>query len=287
VVVGLVAVCLVLFTAYFRESASGPLHGLQDAAGAVVAPVESVTAKAVRPFQDAWDWTTSLVHARDRAAGLQDDVERLTAALARTTWNAEELARLKGIAGVMAGRLPAGYRPVGASVIGKSPSNWYSTATLDVGTSDGVIRYSPVVAAWAAGQPGALVGTITSARGHTSVVTFITDPGTIVGATVTGAKNPPGLLHASTSGQLRLDRIPREFKVEKNAYVVTAGFSQNNLPSPYPPGLFVGQVENVGTQEVDSFYSIQVAPLSDVRTLTDVVVLAPTTAAALRRARGR
>jgi rod shape-determining protein MreC len=286
VIAGLVIVCLGVFTIYFRESASGPLHGLQDAVGSAVSPVESVTARAVRPFQDAWDWTTGLVDARDRAAQLQRDVDRLRAALATNTYDAEQLARLRGITGILSDDLPAGYRPVTASVIAKSPSNWYSRATIDAGTADGVIRYSPVLASWAQGKPGALAGIVTSASRHRSVVTFVTDPSTVVGATVTGAKNPPGILHASTSGQLSLERIPREFKVERNAFVVTAGFSQNTLPSPYPPGLLIGQVAGVGKQEVDSFYSIQVSPLVEVRSLAEVVVLAPKSAAALRRARG-
>ena len=284
VIATLVAICLVLFTVYFRESAGGALHSAQDAAGGVLSPVESVAVRAVRPFQDAWGWTTGLVNARDRAASLERENVRLRGLYVNNQAQAEELARLRGITKILDGDIPAGYRPVAASIINKSPNNWYARARLDAGRNQGIIVNSPVLAG--ADRGAALVGVISSVTGGSSVVTFITDSSTVVGATVLGAGNPPGILQATTDGQLQLNKVPREYKVANNAFVVTAGFSASTLPSVYPPGLFVGQVEGVGSREVDAYYTIQVAPLVDVRSLADVVVLAPKSAEALRRAHG-
>jgi rod shape-determining protein MreC len=284
VIAALIAVCLLLMTVYFRESTGGTLHGVQDAAGGVLSPVESVAVKAVRPFQDAWGWTTGLVDARNRAEDLERENVRLRGLIVDNKAQAEELARLRALTGVMDGDLPRGYRALAASVLNKSPNNWYSRGRLDVGRNQGVMVNSPVVSS--ADRGAALVGVITSVTAGSSVVTFITDSRTVVGATVLGAGNPPGILQATTDGQLRLDKVPREYKVEKDDIVVTAGFSADNLPSVYPPNLFVGQVEGVGKREVDAYYTIQVAPLVDVRSLADVVVLTPRSAEAKRRARG-
>ena len=77
VIAALVIVCLAIFTGYFRESTSGPLHGAQSATASVVAPVQEVATKAVKPFRDAWGWANSLKDARDRASALQTEVEGL------------------------------------------------------------------------------------------------------------------------------------------------------------------------------------------------------------------
>jgi rod shape-determining protein MreC len=283
VLAGLVVLCVVLFTAYFRESSGGALHDVQDAAGAAVAPLQSVANKAIEPFQDAWDWTAGLVDARDRAADLERQNQALRGRIADERFQAEELQRLRRLTGLH--DLPTGYRRVYAGVIQRSPvANWYPRATLDVGTSSGVVENSPVVAAGYRGA--ALVGVITSARSGSSVVTFITDPRTEIGATVQGAGNPPGILRASTSGELQLENVPSAYRVDAGDFVITAGFG-GRLLSVYPRGLPIGQVASVGGRDTDQFWTIQVSPLADVRSLDSMVALAPVSAQAKRRAAGR
>jgi rod shape-determining protein MreC len=283
VLAGLVAVCLIVFSLYFRESGSGPLHSAQDAAGAVVAPAQAVASRAVEPFQDAWSWVTGLVDARQDNSRLAAENVGLRTQIINQVQLAEENARLKAMLGIQ-DDVPSGYRPVNASVIGRSPSSWYALARLDVGLDDGVVVNSPVVAG--SDRGAALVGVVTAATGSTSRVAFITDSGTRVGAVVQGSGNAPGVLRATTSGQLLLENVPREFRIPPDGVVVTAGFSGVREPSVYPSGIPIGQVRGVGSREVDVYQTIQVTPFVDVRTVSGVVVLAPVSAAARRRASG-
>jgi rod shape-determining protein MreC len=284
VIGGLVVLCLIVFTVYFREGPGGPMHGAQRMAGSTVAPLQAVGSRVVQPFVDAWGWVTGLVDARGENARLKDENAALRAQVLSATDQTAEVARLRGLLRVT-GALPGGYRPVVASVVGRSPTNWYSRARLDAGTSDGVVVNSPVVAAASPGS--ALVGVITQASRGSSVVTFITDSSVRVGATVDGSGGALGVLRPTVAGQLMLDGVPREFRVRDGAVVRTAGFAADmRLPSVFPRGIPVGQVAGAGSRDVDTFQTIQVSPFVDVRTLASVAVLAPQSAAARRRAAG-
>lgn len=281
---GLVAVCLIIFTVYFREGGEGPAHGTQVLAGSVAAPLQSIGSRAVQPFRDGWDWVTGLVDARGENERLREENAALRAQVLAGTDQAAEVARLRALLGIT-DDVPGGYQPVVASIVGRSPTNWYSRARIGAGTNDGVVVNSPVVAAAAPGS--ALVGVVTSASIGSSVVTFITDSSIRVGATVDGSGGALGVLRPSVGGQLMMDGVPREFRVRDGAVVRTAGFvADMRLPSVFPRGIPVGKVAGAGSQAVDTFQTIQVTPFVDVRALSSVAVLTPRSAAAKRRAEG-
>lgn len=282
-IVGLVIVCLALFTLYFRESSSGPLHGIQDATGGAVAPLQEGASAAVAPLRDGWSWLRETRDARSRAADLEAENADLRAQLVEAQAVAERAAAEAGLdtAGL---DFTQDYARLEADVIGLSPTNWYSTGKLSVGRDDGAVVNSPVIAPTEEGS--ALVGVIIASQGGSSKVQFITDSRTQVGATVLGAGAPPGILRATTSGQLSLDGVPRDFGVREGQVAVTAGFSDTKLPSVYPPDIPIGQISGVGKQEADVEQTIQVTPFVDPRTLRTVIVLAPVSAKAKRRATG-
>lgn len=282
-IVGLALACLALFTLYFRESDSGPLHSVQDAAGGVVAPIQTVAARAIEPGQDAWTWARDTNAARSRAADLEKENAKLRSELVAARAGADRADATRGIA-TAGSAFTRDYERVPARVIAKSEPAWYERSRIDVGTSDGVVVNSPVIAP--AGGGAALIGVVTAARSSSSDVTYITDPQSRVGAIVVGADNQPGILEATTSGQLKLEGVARDAAVEEGQFVVTGGFSSFELPSVYPPDLQIGQVTGVGSQETDIEQSIQVTPFVDTRTLREVVALAPTSTRALRRAQG-
>lgn len=279
----LVIACLSLFTAYFREPESGSLHTVQAGAGGLVAPLESITDRAVQPFRDGWGWMTDLVDARDRAERLEKEVVELRAALVEDASKEGELERLRRLTG-FADELAKGYRRVPARIHGRSPLNLYGRARLSVGTDDGVVNNSIVVTG--DGARGALVGYVIRAQSESSVVSFITDPRTGVGVRVQGSNNAPAILSATYDGNLQLENVPADYPLKDGAAVETSGFSSPNLPSIYPSGIPVGQVYQFSHMESEVYQRVQVNPFADVRSLSEVIVLTPQSVEARRRAAG-
>ena len=284
---GLVAALAILafglFTGYFREGPGGVLHDTQDAVGGLVAPVQGVAVAAIEPFQDGWNWFSELRGARERAAALEAEVRELRLQAIQDRVRAQEASDLAALEEAGVG-LEDDYDRVLASVDGRSPSVWYQSARIDRGSADGIMRNSPVISASDAGNT--LVGIVTSVRPHSANVRFITDGTTGVGAYVPDAGPLSGLVTSPNPGQLRLTGVPREAAVEEGQVVMTAGFSSMSLPSVYPRGLAIGVISSVGSRDVDAEKSVQVEPLVDPREEHRLVVLAPTSDEAIRRARG-
>lgn len=280
----MVVVCLGLLTVYLRESEGGSLHDVQSVSRQLVQPVQSVTARAVEPVRDAWDWTTGLASARADARRLAAENERLTAQLVAGQVRAEEVEALRKLAGVEVDSIE-GYRPLPVRVTGRSPTAWDRRGQVPVGADDGVLLQSPVIAPDDDGA-GALIGQVTSVGANSSVITFITEPRSRVGATLLESGSPLGLLSATASGELRLAGVSREAAVEVGEVVVTGGFDNIGLPPVYPPGIPIGQITAVGPIESDEYAALQVRPFADPKSARYVIVLAPDSEAARRRAEG-
>ena len=86
---------------------------------------------------------------------------------------------------------PKGVTLVTARVVARSTSAWYSTATINAGSSDGVQVYDPVVN----GQ--GLVGRVTTVNANSAQVMLVTDQQSSVDAMIEPAM-PPATPRASS-----------------------------------------------------------------------------------------
>jgi rod shape-determining protein MreC len=80
----------------------------------------------------------------------------------------------------------------------------------------------------------------------------------------------------SDPSALILDRVGKDAMVNEGDLVITAGWKSGDLESLYPRGIPIGTVESVGQQDVDLYKRIQITPLVNFDSLSDVVVLVPT-----------
>lgn len=282
IIASLIILCLALFSGYFRESSTGPLHGAQSSAAGVMAPVQKITSRAMEPFRDGWNYLASWKDARDRADQLQAQVEELRAREVESLIRDDEYRQMEAAAGV--GDEVSGYRATRARIYARSQTAWDRTASINIGRSKGVVANSPVMAGSRRGD--ALVGVVVRARSNEADVAFITDRRTQVGAHIQGVASSQGLLQRLVPGQLRMSGVSRSAKVEEGQRVLTAGWNRAGLRSIYPRNLLVGVVTGAGSQEVDSRQTIQVTPLINPDDLVYVTVLVPESDEALRRAQG-
>src|SRR5690349_12954712 len=77
VLAGLVALSLVLLTAYFGESASGGLHSIQRGAMQVLGPIQEGASRALKPFRDLFGWVGDTIDAKQERDDLVAERDKL------------------------------------------------------------------------------------------------------------------------------------------------------------------------------------------------------------------
>ncbi len=264
-----IGLSVVMLTAYFGESAGGVFHTLQRGAQEALAPFETGTDRALKPFRDLFGWFGDTIDAKDENERLQGEVEALRKRLAEADTATRDASQLRGL--VKLGRqdgFPQGTDPLAARVIAHSPTIWYSTVKIDKGSGDGVEENQPVIAA------GGLVGKVTRVTGGTSEVTLITDASSAVSAQVmpNGAN---GIVKPELGKpeDLLLDFIQKGRRVTKGTTVVTSGFRSSEVESRFPRGIPIGRVSRVDLDEVELYQRVHVQPFADLRRIDFVQVL--------------
>jgi len=153
------------------------------------------------------------------------------------------------------------YQYVGASVIGRDPSPFVKYIHINRGSDDGLRRGMPVVT-----QQG-LVGRVAQITASAALVQLITDPGTVLNVRLE-PERVEAVLTGSITGDVGLDFIPQDAKVEPGELVLTSGLGGN-----YPPNILIGQVTSVRSQDYDLFQSASLQPVVDFTDLEIVLVI--------------
>jgi len=261
----LVVLSLLLLTAYFGEAPSGHLHGVQRAFLTIVSPIQDGANKALKPVRDAFDWFGETLHAksqRDQAVKQEGKLRRELVADQAEKRSYKELLALYHLNQLGVGE----YRPVVATVVGKSPNIWYSTVTIDKGSADGIHLNDPVV------NGEGLVGKVAEVAPDAAQIDLITDSTMGVSARI-GTSNATGIVQPKVGApsELLLQYLPANTPANKGEYVVTSGTVASSDESLYPPGIPIGQV--TGTDEESAYKAVTVHPLANLHNLDSVEVL--------------
>jgi rod shape-determining protein MreC len=264
VLVLLVVLSLLLLTAYFGEAPSGRLHGVQRAFLTVVSPIQDGANKALKPVRDLFGWFGDALHAK----GQRDQLRRQNDILRREVVadQAEKRSYRQLISLYHLDQLGVNdYHPVTATVFGKSPNIWYSTVTIDKGSSAGVRVNDPVI------NGEGLVGKVVQVASDAAQVDLITDSSVGVSARV-GTSNATGIVQPKVGdpNDLLLQYLPANSQVNNGEYVVTSGTVSPD-DSLYPPGIVIGQVTSVN--EESAYRSVNVHPTANLHNLDVVQVL--------------
>jgi len=162
----------------------------------------------------------------------------------------------------------AAFALVPAHVIGRSPSNWWSTVVIDKGSNDFVQREMPVV------TPDGLVGKVVNVDERSAIVLLVSDENCRVAATVEGTKEQ-GIVRVEVRGQrtsnnirpaMTLNFLSRYAPLQPGQKVLTSGAG-----SVYPPGILIGQIVEFKPRQLDGVAVIE--PTVDIAALADVFVI--------------
>ena len=268
----LVAISLILLTAYFGESPNSPLHNVQRGIVEVLSPVQQGASTVLSPVKDVAGWFSDTLNAKSERDKLRTEVATLTKQLDYYQQKAILSNQLARQVGLDQSNSISSYQPVTADVIGRDPTLWYQTITIDKGSDDGVGYDDPVTG------DGALVGKVTTVDATVSIVTLITDHTYGVAAEVLDSGGDTGVLVPDVGypNQMLLQQLPSHAPVQAGQQVVTAGFTDPADPalaSLYPPGIPIGQVSNANENELLTNKQVTVTPAANLRHLSVVQVL--------------
>ena len=281
---------LALFTVFVKEGdceqggECGPLHTVQLGAAEVLQPVRSVFATVFSPITSTGERIMGAFdNSREQELERQlRETEELAAQASRLERENAELREL-----LEGQRSAYEYGPL-ARVVAPVGDQFTQRIIINVGTRDGVEANMPVVI----GQ-STLVGRTTEVSRHTAQVMLITDQMFAAGVRIippakfdpsSGEIGPAvtdentsygqGLLGTDLEGYLGVDLVSTSARADEDDYIVTSGRA-GDKELLFPPGLYVGKVESVSSQDIDQFKKIVVEPamspqdLEEVRVITD------------------
>jgi rod shape-determining protein MreC len=271
VLVALIVISLILISISFSESESGPVHSAQSAVSSVLSPIEEGATRALKPARDLVNWFDETFDARGENEELQAQVEELRrrAVAAESALNENQQLRDAVDLETKLG-IDAGFDPVTARVIERSPSVWWSTVGIDKGSSAGVELNDPVITG------DGLVGRISDVQAGSAVVEMITDHRSAVSARAV-PDGPQGMVEPEVGDpdDLLLDFIEGSERVKEGVTLITAGWwnEEMGIASAYPPGIPIGEVTETIAGEQETFQQVHVRPFANIRELDLVQVL--------------
>jgi rod shape-determining protein MreC len=262
----LVALSLILLTAYFGEATLGPLHSVQRGFLTVVAPIQDGANKALKPVRDLFSSIDEVFHAKGQNAELRKQVENLRREVIADRIDRQSYGQLLSMFHLDGELSISDYQPVTATVVSQTPNLWYSTVLIDKGSSAGIQLDDPVI------NGEGLVGKVTDVVADGAQVTLITDSTMGVSARL-GASSATGIVRPKVGdpNDLLLEYLPTNTPALKGEYVYTSGTVAPPDDSLYPRGIPIGQVTS--EDEESAYKAVNVHPLAALRNLDVVQVL--------------
>jgi len=158
------------------------------------------------------------------------------------------------------------YTKIGARIISRDASNWYSSFVIDKGTEDGIQVNCNVIAG------SGLVGRVTEAGpNHAKVVSIISDGINTSGMVLASGDNliVTGNLETMKDGKIEYSQlIDSRNKVTVGDKVVTS-----NISDQYLPGLLIGYISSISTDSNNLTKSGYFTPVVDFEHLNEVLVI--------------
>ncbi len=238
--------------------------------GGYLGPIQDV---ALPPLAAAQDWVSQryftirdLVNSPRDVATLQTRISELegeNAQLRDQIISLEEQAAEAEVLGALLNyaRTRPESRYLSTNVIGLDPSPFVRSINIGAGSDRGVLHGMPVV------TDDGLVGRVTEVTASTSRVQLITDPASAVNVQLQGSR-ADGLLAAQPNGELWVELIDQNAKVEPGEIVLTSG-----LGGAFPADIPVGHVVSVRRRDFELFQRAVIQPTVNFDDLEIVLLI--------------
>ena len=190
----------------------------------------------------------------------RETIDLLQSRVVRTREFQKENERLRELLG-FAEKKELRFMPV--ELIGKDATNWFSMATIDKGSRDGIEKNLCVV------TDSGVVGRVLSVEPLTARVLLLSDSNSRIGAVVQRTR-AQGVVQGDDKGGCIMKFLDPMANVERGDLVVTSGDSLI-----FPKGLAIGEVTSVEQGGGELLKWIEVKPSARLSRLEEAVVILP------------
>mgnify|MGYP002649660466 CR=1 FL=1 len=264
ILLAVVFFCVVLTaTSFFTDKLITPLR---NAFSYIVVPIQNGINSIGSVLVDNDNKKKTIEELQAQNKELESELESLKTENEALKGDEDELSTLRNFYS-MESQL-ASYTKVGARVIGTTSTNWNQSFTIDQGSKNGIKVDMNVI------TDKGLVGIVTEVYDSYSVVTTMIADNSNVSAMDERTKDlciVEGDITLMDSGIVKLSRIKTNAQMQSGDKVVTS-----NISSKYLPGLLVGYVKDITTDDSGLSKSGNLIPAADFDHLTDVIVITTT-----------
>lgn len=233
--------------------------------------VERMLAGALRPFQkatssvtgffvDSWQFLGDIRDVYKDNKQLLADLERFAGIDLRMLEVMQENRRLRDL---LEFEKSVEYDLVPAQVIGRNPSNWFHTLTIDKGSCNGIKMDMPVV------TNKGLVGKIVKVEPSHAQVQLLISASSGISAIVQRTRDNGVLIGLSTPrGYARITRLDQYADLKEGDVIISSP-----LTGIYPKGLVIGRVVEIVNDPITLERSGLVRPEVDFDRLEEVLII--------------
>lgn len=254
----LAAAALVLLTLQVRlpeRRALGPVGSLLLA---WLGPAQGALSRVGDAGARVWRLYSEIGRLRVENTRLREQIERLSEETVRLREQAQATQRLERL---LEFRRSVPGRAIGARVIGRGGTHWFSVILVDRGARDGV-RYNDTVVG-----VGGLVGRVLTVSHSTAQVLLITDPRSSVGVVLQQSRES-GVVEGRGGPLLHLKYLSRAREIAVGEDVLTSGQA-----GVFPRGLLVGTVTRLVREQGALYQEATVRPAAGLAHIEEVLIL--------------
>lgn len=259
IVLSIISIVLIGITS-FNDSIISPLR---QAVGIVLLPVQAGVNTAGRAIYDNIEEQRKLHSAIVENNELNKKINELTEENTKLMADNGELTRLREL--YKLDQSYSDYEKIGARVVAKDSTNWFSTFTIDKGGNDGIAVDMNVIGY------GGLIGIVTDVGPNYANVRSIIDDISRVSAMSlrSGALcRADGNLELYSEGRLILKDIKADADVAEGDMIVTS-----NVSTKYLPNILIGYARDIKEDSSRLTKSGYVIPVVSFDTISEVLVI--------------
>ena len=267
ILIGLSVFCaLMMLLSSFSDKVGGPFRAI---ANITVIPLQQGINHIGGWMGDMKDNFSTLKQLQAENEKLQEQVDALTTENNYLQEERYEYERLQEL--YQLDQQYAEYEKTAAHVIGKDSGNWFSTFTIDKGSTDGIAVDMNVLSG------SGLVGIVTEVGPTWAKVRSIIDDSTNISGMVLSTSDTcigSGDLSLMSTGQISFD------KMENNDNVVAVGdqIVTSYISDKYLQGILIGSVSEINVDSNNLTRSGYIIPAVDFRNIQEVLVITTTKA---------